>query len=67
MPYPSFHPNRPVGFSSKSNKLDTIIVQLYTLEDKLADWFEYHAGLLEPDVWTGTIFETLTLDENFQQ
>lgn len=51
MPYLNFPPNWPV----------------FTPKDKLADWFEYYAGVLELNVWTNTTLETSEWSESTRQ
>ncbi|KAL2039859.1 hypothetical protein N7G274_007260 [Stereocaulon virgatum] len=51
MPYLHFPPNWPV----------------FTPKDKLADWFEYYAGVLELNVWTGTTLKTSEWSEITRQ
>ncbi|KAL6714047.1 hypothetical protein ACLMJK_008541 [Lecanora helva] len=51
MPYLNFPPNWPV----------------FTPKDKLADWFEYYAGVLELNVWTSTNLESPEWSEDRQQ
>ena len=40
---------------------------MFTPKDKLADWFEYYAGILELNVWTSTTLEESEWCENTRQ
>lgn len=42
-------------------------VQVFTPKDKLADWFEYYAGVLELNVWTSTTLEKSEWSESTRQ
>jgi cation diffusion facilitator CzcD-associated flavoprotein CzcO len=42
-------------------------MKVFTPKDKLADWFEYYAGVLELNVWTGTTLETSEWSESARQ
>lgn len=41
--------------------------QVFTPKDKLADWFEHYADVLELNVWTNTNLKTSSWDDSSQQ
>lgn len=45
----------------------TLASQICTPKDKLADWFEYYAGILELNVWTSTTLEESEWCDNTRQ
>ncbi|KAL8792661.1 MAG: hypothetical protein Q9195_004721 [Heterodermia aff. obscurata] len=51
MPYLPFPPSWPV----------------FTPKDKLADWFEYYAGILELNVWTNSTLQESKWDDHTRQ
>ncbi|KAL9131118.1 MAG: hypothetical protein Q9217_000880 [Psora testacea] len=73
---------RPTGLGSSlengsQNWKDRLIAQqnfeggrepnVFTPKDKLADWFEYYAGVFELNVWTSTTLETSEWSERMRQ
>lgn len=48
-------------------KTDAKSSQIFTPKDKLADWFEYYAGILELNVWTSTTLEKSEWREDTRQ
>ena len=48
-------------------KTDAKCTQVFTPKDKLADWFEYYAGILELNVWTSTTLEESEWREDTRQ
>ena len=48
-------------------KAETRFNQVFTPKDKLGDWFEYYAGVLELNVWTGTSIKTSEWSESARQ
>ena len=67
MPYLNFPPNWPVVLSLNLRKTDAKSSQVFTPKDKLADWFEYYAGILELNVWTSTTLEESEWHEDTRQ
>ena len=40
---------------------------MFTPKDKLADWFEYYAGVLELNVWTSTTLQNSEWSESARE
>jgi len=45
----------------------SLLFQVFTPKDKLADWFEHYADVLELNVWTSTNLKTSSWDDSSRQ
>ena len=56
-----------MSYLSNLQETDAKFTQVFTPKDKLADWFEYYAGILELNVWTSTTLEESEWREDKRQ
>ena len=67
MPYLPFPPSWPVSSLGIKCVTNAKRVEVFTPKDKLADWFEYYAGILKLNVWTNSTLRETQWDDHTRQ